>query len=208
MLKFSCENSTNIWSFFQVLAKLKGFLHNLKIVMTELKEWSREHFGHVSKQIEHLRVELEDLQLNNAERSVIKEKMYVLDELLYREEMLWLQQSRITWLKEGHRNTQYFHRKAVWRARKNLIRRLRKSDGTWCSVPSDMERMASSYFQELYTKDPTLSYETVLGCIDTKVTQQMNDLLDAPFSEKEVADALFQIGPIKAPGPDGFTTRD
>lgn len=32
----------------------------------------------------------------------------------------------------------------------------------------------------------------------------MNDVLNAPFTEKEVADALFQIGPIKAPGLDGF----
>lgn len=35
----------------------------------------------------------------------------------------------------------------------------------------------------------------------------MNDVLNAPFTEKEVVDALFQIGPIKAPGPDGFPAR-
>ena len=27
-------------------------------------------------------------------------------------------------------------------------------------------------------------------------------LLCAPFTDKEIADALFQIGPLKAPGPD------
>lgn len=130
--------------------------------------------------------------------------MYVLDKLLYREEMTWLQQLRITWLKEVDRNMQYFHRKAVWRARKNLIRRLRQSDGTWCMAPTEMELMAKSYFQEHFTKDPTLSPAAVLGCIEPKVTQHMNERLDASFTEKEVADVLFQIGPIKAPGPDGF----
>jgi hypothetical protein len=35
----------------------------------------------------------------------------------------------------------------------------------------------------------------------------MNDSLMAPFSEKEIGDALFQIGPLKAPGPDGFPAR-
>jgi hypothetical protein len=32
----------------------------------------------------------------------------------------------------------------------------------------------------------------------------MNENLRAPFSEKEISDALFQIGPLKAPGTDGF----
>jgi hypothetical protein len=35
----------------------------------------------------------------------------------------------------------------------------------------------------------------------------MNATLCEKFSEKEVTDALFQIGPLKAPGPDGFPGR-
>ena len=35
----------------------------------------------------------------------------------------------------------------------------------------------------------------------------MNARPCAEFTKKEIADALFQIGPLKAPGPDGFPAR-
>lgn len=89
--------------------------------------------------------------------------MHQLDELLYREEMLWLQRSRITWLKEGERNTVYLHRQAVWRACRNYIQRLRRLDGSWSTTPSDMELMATLYFKEVYTKDPTLRVRKCAG---------------------------------------------
>jgi hypothetical protein len=35
----------------------------------------------------------------------------------------------------------------------------------------------------------------------------MNLVLTREFSDEEIADALFQIGPLKAPGADGFHAR-
>jgi hypothetical protein len=40
--------------------------------------------------------------------------------------------------------------------------------------------------------------------IDPMVTVEMNDELCTEFTDKEIADALFQVGLLKAPGPDGF----
>ncbi|KAL9671842.1 hypothetical protein QQ045_009415 [Rhodiola kirilowii] len=37
------------------------------------------------------------------------------------------------------------------------------------------------------------------------VTEEMNEALNAPFTEGEVKRALFQIHPSKAPGLDGFS---
>ena len=89
----------------------------------------------------------------NADRQEIRRVEDRMNELIYKEEMLWLQRSRITWLKEGERNTKYLHRRAGSRARRNYIQCLQKNDGTWCNTPTDMERMSHSYFQEIFTKD-------------------------------------------------------
>jgi hypothetical protein len=39
---------------------------------------------------------------------------------------------------------------------------------------------------------------------DNKVSAEMNERLCQEFSDEEISDALFQIGTLKAPGPDGF----
>ena len=176
-------------------------------VLKDLKEWSKIKFGNVLKEIEKLRSQLDELQLSGSDYAIIRAKMNEMDELLYREEMLWLQCSRIDWLKEGERNTKFLHRRAVWRARRNFIRRLQKQDGSWCHVPSDMERMTSSYFKEIFTKDPTLSPDAVLDCIQQKVSPELNESLCRPNTEEEIPDALFQIGPLKALGCDGLPAR-
>jgi hypothetical protein len=89
----------------------------------------------------------------------------MMNELLYKEEMLWMQRSRIEWLKEGDRNTKFFHRKAIWRARKNKIAKLKDEDGVVQTVPSDMQRMAVSFFQSLYTRDPSLDSSPITGLV-------------------------------------------
>ena len=39
------------------------------------------------------------------------------------------------------------------------------------------------------------------------VLDNTNDVLCADFADKEIAGALFQIGPLTALGPDGFLAR-
>ena len=40
-----------------------------------------------------------------------------------------------------------------------------------------------------------------------KVIADMNNYLFKEFSDEQISDALFQIGPLKAPRPDGFPAR-
>ena len=44
----------------------------------------------------------------------------------------------------------------------------------------------------------------VLSLVVRKVTNEMNNELLAPYMEEEVRKALFDIGDLKAPGPDGL----
>jgi hypothetical protein len=177
--------------------------------MSALYDWKKKYFGSVPKRLEKQRNQLDLLMSRTDEQSIAERKRILseMDELLYREELMWLQRSRVAWLKEGDRNTRYFHRKASWRQKKNRISKLKRSDGSWATDPVEMGQMASSFFQNLYAKEDNLEPDIVLGLMNACVTDEMNAKLCAPFTEKEISDALFQIGPLKAPGPDGFPAR-
>jgi hypothetical protein len=68
--------------------------------------------------------------------------------------MMWLQRLQITWLKEGDRNTKYFHRKAAGRAKQNKIKQLKKDDGQLTNNTPEMADMMRSFFIKLYSADP------------------------------------------------------
>lgn len=73
------------------LGEIKAGLDSL---MTHLQGWSKKRFGNTLK-LEKVRKELEELRANNADQREIRRKSDYMHELLYREEMLWMQRSRI-----------------------------------------------------------------------------------------------------------------
>jgi hypothetical protein len=66
---------------------------------------------------------------------------------------------------------------------------------------SDLSR---DFFGNLYQTEGTQGMDSVLNTVPRKVSASMNAGLVKPYTEAEVKTALFQMYPMKAPGPDGF----
>ena len=176
-------------------------------LMVELHAWGKKKFGNITQELERCRCRLEELMNMNADRNEIREVSDHMQELLYREEMLWMQRSRIDWLRNGDRNTKFFQNRAKWRARRNKVKRLIDAAGCSHGDSKVMGGMATSFFENLFTRDDSLDPQPVLSLFEEKVSQEMNNRLCAEFTEKEISDSLFQMGPLKAPGKDGFPAR-
>ena len=73
-----------------------------------------------------------------------------MDELLYKEEILWKQRSWIDKIKWGDRNTKFFRSKATWRAKKNNISSLRRNDGSVTENVAEIHNITNS-FLSIYT---------------------------------------------------------
>jgi hypothetical protein len=153
------ETIETAWSHGRPCSSLQDLASKLSTTQQHLKEWSNMNFGNVTRRGNQLRRRLETLwnQTPSLRRDEdIKITAKELDEILHREELMWRQTSRTTWLKEGDRNTRYFHKKATWRQRKNRIKKLKNNSGLWVDKQEEIEKLATSFFKDLYTQDTTV----------------------------------------------------
>ena len=127
-----------------------------------------------------------------------------LDTLLFKEEIYWAQRSRIPWLKHGDKNTRFFHLKASQRKQRNHIQSIKNAEDVWVEEESDIAGVALEYFETLFKAGTCERLEECLNGVNSKITPDMQQVLSSMFCAEEVKTALFQMGPTKAPGPDGM----
>lgn len=108
------------------------------------------------------------------------------------------------WLREGDRNSKFFHASMKNRRALNHIRSLKNSDGNEVQWNNGLEEVITGYFSNLFQASNT-EWTEVIQCIDSKITAAQNDMLLRPIEEIEVKQALFHMHPDKSPGPDGMT---
>lgn len=122
---------------------------------------------------------------------------------------------------EQSTNFRYFHIVATTRIRKNRIVCLKRNDGSFVHDPGEIERTFLEHFRVLFQcgdsnldggangcdqggAEPTLGCFKPLSVLGVRLTADQVCELDAPFRVQEVKEAVFQMGAMKAPSPDGY----
>lgn len=159
------------------------------------------------KLIEKLKQEIDKAQnddsISTEEELELKWKLC---EAYREEELFWKQKSRTMWLREGDRNTKFFHAKTKQRRARNRITKLLDSMGNWVESEEGIEALASEYFANLFTASVPQDREEAFRFTTAKVSQEMNEMLIREPTDVEIRKAMFAIHPEKAPGPDGMTS--
>ncbi|GJT53353.1 ribonuclease H [Tanacetum coccineum] len=145
-----------------------------------ISEWNKNSFGCVQKLIKSKQKRLQMLQSyfdssTGGEQDILKEEI---KELLTREE--------------------------IFRNKRNSILRLKDEDGRWVENADDICNLVSAYFSNLFSSSSPQDYDSVVEAIDQSLTGDDILSLEKHVTTEEVYDALMQMAPTKAPGPDGF----
>jgi exonuclease III len=192
------------------------FQQRLKNLKLQLKTWNKSTFGNIFQAQEHLQQQMQTLQ-HQIRTQGLTEALKTQETLLNnqiverkaQEEVLWRQKSRITWLKEGEKNTKFFHRSMVQRRQSNRITHLISEQGTKIQQHADVEKELLTYYQSLLTEPPTdrsQAITSILKHIPKEVTKEQNETLMRPITQEEVDQSLKATPLGKAPGPDDFTS--
>uniref|UniRef100_A0A803MRY4 Reverse transcriptase zinc-binding domain-containing protein n=1 Tax=Chenopodium quinoa TaxID=63459 RepID=A0A803MRY4_CHEQI len=122
----------------------------------KLESWTSITFGNVKKKIKEAEEKLVNLQRGVMGGVALERCRTVseeLDNLHLFEEFYWHARARVNELKDGDRNTSYFHHKASMRKSKNNITGIENADGVRVHGRKDIEGVITNYFTGLFTSE-------------------------------------------------------
>jgi len=108
-----------------------------------------------------------------------------LSERAKQEEILWKKKSRIRWLKEGERNTKFFHRTTIKRRMHNNITNIQNPQGERLEKHEDIEQEFITHFKKVHQEpqiDRMHAIEKVTKNIPKIISEEHNQLLLRPIS--------------------------
>jgi exonuclease III len=160
--------------------------------------------------------QLEKHQLDMENQEITQETLQQEDQLqrnwhqaCREEEKYWQQKSRSLWLEAGDKNTGFFHKQAEARKQFKNVTEIQVQNQTITDFEG-IKAAAAEAFETLYTETQRTAIDPKdypLSLVPTLIHEDVNIKLTRVVDQQEIKEALDQMNPDKAPGPDGFTAR-
>jgi hypothetical protein len=172
-----------------------------------LKKWNREVFGHCLHRIDSLMLQIQQIQQNEATEENHRNEaclQYELSEWLLRNEILWRQKSRETWLREGDKNSKYFHLSTIIRRRRNKIDTIKSDLGEWITDRKEIRKHFLTHFTSQFCEEEVDFPTNLEELIPNSISDSENEELCRIPTPQEIKKTLFDMSAQKSPGPDGL----
>ena len=169
--------------------------------------WNKQVFGFSKARIKEIESKIGQIQdLPSTKENLELEASLHLEANAWmkREEIKWKQKSRELWLKEGDRNSKFFHLSTLIRRRRNFIAEIHLDNGHWIHSRDDIKAYFKDEFQKLFSSsNPQIP--PLLECLTTpSITELENTELIKIPEPTEIRETIWEMHPLKVPSPDGL----
>ena len=193
------------------------FSKKIRYMKGMIKEWNAKVFKNVFKKKQDVSKKLEKVN------SIIIQKYLSMDlyheqkslkeeweELCNREEIYCWKKSRELWLRDGDKNTIFFHETTRVKRAVNTIFSIKHSESGHLIEDDNGSKEEGVHFFSNLLAPPHLDLvddnliNDFISCIPPLITTDHNRMLLAPSTLEEIKKVVSSFPPEKAPGPDGF----
>ncbi|KAL0411811.1 UNVERIFIED_CONTAM: putative mitochondrial protein [Sesamum latifolium] len=205
-----CEGIvSHCWARVDGPASHERFQEKIACCRSSLSFWNKMTFLEHKERVKELESRLKLIRTGQITTDSRKEEDDIRKELEFIagiEETKWKQRSKDLWLKEGDRNTHFFHNKASNRFQRNMILKLKGANEQWVEEEEEIQQMIIDYFHGVFgscnpdSADMRHGLEGLRRVVDSNMAEE----LTKPYMEAEITKALFQMAPLKSPGPYGM----
>lgn len=171
--------------------------------MLRLKDWNKNDFGNifeVKKAIEGKMQELPQALIMDGFDRVRNDQVTKHDQswesLCKQEEIFWRQKSRVQWLREGERNTRFFHRFTITNRSNNRISLMKDTRGKLLNTHEDIEAMLDQHFRSIAEEiiiKRAHSIKDLTRYTPKLVIREDNFSLSRPVTKKEVSEVTKEM---------------
>ncbi|XP_042487307.1 uncharacterized protein LOC122067525 [Macadamia integrifolia] len=183
----------------------------LKRLKPIIRTWARETFPNFEHELVRTREVLDQIQSQIEQYGMdddqFRQEAYTKSAhlvALKKHEKLWAEKLRIKWLKEGDRNSKFFHLYTKIKRAKNTIRRVKKTDGSIISDRDEIANYMIGFYEEFHKCVPVTDHLELLDSIPRLIDQVDLLNLDAIPGPNEIKRAVWDLDLDSSPGPDGF----
>lgn len=178
--------------------------HLLKNIKEGAKIWNKESNDNIFIAIDKVEQNLEVLEdrCNNPE--IVLAARDFLENLQLTKDKMLFQMAKVHWLKDGDRNSKFFHQAIQKRKAMNRIQKI-SWKGSQCVKPDSIKNAFLSHFKDFFRKRNDGNIFIISDLIQDSLSSEDRLNLDRKFEIEEIELAANQCGRNKAPGPDGLT---
>ncbi|KAF9592580.1 hypothetical protein IFM89_016031 [Coptis chinensis] len=184
-----------------------NLIHKLHKTRTDLSVWNKFVFGNIFTNIKAAQKDLDTVLAKPFSTKNYNKAKDIKANLLgwyEKEEDFWKQKSTFDWIKDGGKNTRFYHLSTIYRRRKNKIDKIKDDDGEWREGRTDVGTSLNQYFTDIFTTDSPVRDNQIMDLFKSIVSDRENEILISTPDQEDIWKVVKKMGSLKSPGPDGF----